>query len=140
MGYSVSVDLAVFEEVHKKHVSVVDPAGGDFMEAVSDEIRQAVRSVISEELAKSTATASNEASSSKSEGLVDMRKVAEIMSVSQRTVWALASREAMPKPIRLGRCVRWPEEEIHAWLKAGCPSGNEWEKVRGRWMGEREAS
>ena len=112
----------------------------DFIKAVSDEVCHAVRSVISEELAKSKATASREASSPKSEGLIDMRQVAQIMSVSQRTVWGMASQEAMPKPIRLGRCVRWPEEEIHAWLKAGCPSGNEWEKVRGRWLGEREAS
>ena len=36
----------------------------------------------------------------------------------------------LPRPLHLGRSVRWTLEEIRAWLAAGAPSQKEWEQLR----------
>ena len=36
----------------------------------------------------------------------------------------------LPKPIRLGRSVRWPVFEIEAWLAAGAPDRETWEAMK----------
>jgi len=33
-----------------------------------------------------------------------------------------------PKPIRLGRAVRFSASEVEAWIAAGCPRRNEWQR------------
>lgn len=32
----------------------------------------------------------------------------------------------MPKPLRIGRAVRWGRSEIKAWMDHGCPPASEW--------------
>jgi excisionase family DNA binding protein len=63
-------------------------------------------------------------------GLINTRQVAKLLQLSERTVWAMANKNAMPKPIKLGTRVRWAEEEIHAWVMAGCPANSDWQKVK----------
>lgn len=53
--------------------------------------------------------------------LIDVAKVARMLSVSTRTVWRLVSAGKLPAPIRVGRSVRWCRAAIDAWISQGCP-------------------
>lgn len=53
--------------------------------------------------------------------LIDVRKVAEILSCSERTVWRLRTKGRMPQGINLGRVVRWSYRSIMTWIAEGCP-------------------
>ena len=57
-------------------------------------------------------------------------KVAELLNVSERHVWALNSSDRLPQPIRLGRRVLWSRAEIAAWLEAGAPTRDRWEQIK----------
>ncbi len=50
-----------------------------------------------------------------------VKDVAELCGVSVEHVRRLADRGAIPKPIRLGRSVRFNLEQIESWLANGCP-------------------
>ncbi len=56
--------------------------------------------------------------------------VARLLGISERHTWALNSSGRLPKPIRLGRAVRWPVDELRAWLAAGAPPRDRWEAMR----------
>ncbi|WP_437202245.1 helix-turn-helix transcriptional regulator [Planctomicrobium sp. SH664] len=56
--------------------------------------------------------------------------VARLLNVSIRHVAALNATGRLPRPIRLGRAVRWNAEELRAWLAAGAPSRDRWEILR----------
>ena len=58
-------------------------------------------------------------------------ELAERMGVSLRHVRRLDSSGQLPKPIRLGRSVRWPLSEVEAWLAAGAPDRATWEAMKG---------
>lgn len=62
--------------------------------------------------------------------LLTIREVARMLSVSERHVRALHSSGGLPRPIRLGRSVRWDREELVAWIQAGAPSRHRWEQGR----------
>lgn len=53
--------------------------------------------------------------------LMDARDVSRRLSVSTRTVWRLLSAGQLPKPVRIGRSVRWRREIIEEWILEGCP-------------------
>jgi len=57
--------------------------------------------------------------------LIDSRQAARLLKVSERMLWSMHNCGAMPKPIRIGRAVRWSLEGLKKWVDAGCPSGNE---------------
>ena len=52
------------------------------------------------------------------------------LGVSLRHVRRLNSSGLLPRPVRLGRSVRWGADEFHAWLLAGAPPRDRWEKER----------
>lgn len=54
--------------------------------------------------------------------------VAKLLNISERHLWALHSTGRIPRPIRLGRAVRWSVVELHEWLAAGAPSRDAWER------------
>jgi excisionase family DNA binding protein len=54
-------------------------------------------------------------------------EVAEALGISRAHVWKLASTGRLPKPVHLGRAVRWPRKDLEAWLAAGAPSRDRWE-------------
>ena len=56
--------------------------------------------------------------------------LAERLGVSLRHVRRMDAAGMLPKPIRLGRAVRWPAEDIHGWLKAGSPDRRKWEAIK----------
>jgi len=56
--------------------------------------------------------------------------VATILDVSERHVWSLHASGRLPRPVRLGRAVRWSADELRDWLAAGAPSREVWEQIR----------
>jgi predicted DNA-binding transcriptional regulator AlpA len=66
-------------------------------------------------------------------GLIDLKTLARLMNVAQRTVYAFLSERAIPKPIHIsGRLTRWRADEIRSWIESGCPPQDEWEQMRER--------
>jgi len=61
---------------------------------------------------------------------VPANEVAKILGISVRHVWALLAQERLPRPVRLGRSVRWNVDELRAWLVAGAPDTATWERMR----------
>lgn len=57
-----------------------------------------------------------------STGMYDVDAIAELLGCSSRHVRRLADMGAMPRPIHIGRLVRWRKADVDAWLNAGCPS------------------
>ena len=59
---------------------------------------------------------------SSASSLLDIGAVAEMLSVSPRTVRRMADAGQMPKAVKLGgKLVRWRPDEIAEWIQAGCP-------------------
>ena len=58
------------------------------------------------------------------------RELAERLDISVRHLRRLDSAGAVPKPIRLGRLVRWLASEIEPWLAAGAPDRQRWEAMK----------
>lgn len=54
--------------------------------------------------------------------MVNARTAAAIIGISRRSWWRFVAEGRAPKPIRLGRCVRWRLLEIQDWIKGGCIS------------------
>ena len=63
--------------------------------------------------------------------LIDARKVARALDVSVRTIWRLNSAGKLPKPVRIQGSVRWDQDEIAKWVKAGAPDRFTWEQRNG---------
>lgn len=61
---------------------------------------------------------------------IDAAEVAKLLNVSLRHVNALNASGRLPRPIHLGRSVRWPRAELESWLAAGAPSREVWEQMR----------
>ena len=57
-------------------------------------------------------------------------EVAKLLGISERHLWALNSSGRLPRPVRLGRAVRWNLAELRAWLDASCPERSRWETMR----------
>lgn len=62
---------------------------------------------------------------------VSAAQTAGLLGVSTRHLWAMNSAGKIPKPVRLGRCVKWLRQELEDWLAAGAPSREQWEKQKG---------
>ena len=54
--------------------------------------------------------------------LIDSREVAALLKISPRTVWRLLSGNKLPRPVKIGRNVRWILRDIETWVSNGCPS------------------
>jgi excisionase family DNA binding protein len=62
--------------------------------------------------------------------LVNTNKVAELLNLSPRTVWRLLSAGKLPKPVRIGRSVRWSLTKLESWIAEGCPALKNGSSVR----------
>ncbi len=56
--------------------------------------------------------------------------VAKLLGISERHLWALNSSGRLPRPVRLGRAVRWSVSELRDWLAAGSPPRDRWQAMR----------
>ena len=59
------------------------------------------------------------------------QQLADRLGVSLRHCRRLDSAGKLPKPVRLGRSVRWPVAEIENWMDAGAPDRQRWQTMRG---------
>lgn len=57
--------------------------------------------------------------------LGDARQVAALLNISPRHVYRLADAGLMPRPLKLGSCIRWDLDRLAEWVDAGCPSCRE---------------
>jgi predicted DNA-binding transcriptional regulator AlpA len=55
---------------------------------------------------------------------------AAICGKSARTWRTWHALGLIPRPVRIGRSTLWRADELHAWIAAGCPRRQEWEKSR----------
>ena len=58
--------------------------------------------------------------------LLKSKEVAKLLKVSDRTILTMHTSGEMPKPVRIGRAVRWGRAEIETWIEEGCPPAAEW--------------
>ncbi|MBM4041217.1 MAG: helix-turn-helix domain-containing protein [Planctomycetes bacterium] len=54
--------------------------------------------------------------------LLDVRAVAAIVGCSSRNVYRLSDGGRTPRPVKIGRLVRWRRADIETWIAAGCHS------------------
>jgi excisionase family DNA binding protein len=47
--------------------------------------------------------------------------VAKLLDCSRKTVYRLADRGGVPRPVRLGGLMRWPRYPFEQWIADGCP-------------------
>jgi len=57
-------------------------------------------------------------------------EVADALGISRAHVFKLHSGGRLPRPIRLGRAVRWPRKDLEEWLAAGAPPRDRWESMK----------
>ena len=63
-------------------------------------------------------------------------ELAKLLDISVRHLWAChASGSLGPRPIALGRSKRWRISELRAWLEAGAPPRDEWDRMKKRGPG-----
>ena len=62
--------------------------------------------------------------------LLPAAEAAKLLSISERHFYKLHSSGRVPRPIRLGRAVRWRADELRDWLAAGAPSRSQWQSMR----------
>lgn len=67
---------------------------------------------------------------SEESALLSADQAAELLAISVRHLHKLNVSERLPRPLRLGRAVRWRRSELLAWLAAGAPSRARWETMR----------
>lgn len=60
---------------------------------------------------------------------VDAKGAANLLGVSERHIDTLHSSGRMPAPIHLGTRRLWHVGTLNAWLAAGAPSRDEWERL-----------
>lgn len=53
--------------------------------------------------------------------LLKTHEVADLCNVSPETIRRLTDSGAMPKPVRLGRAVRYRKSDVLIWIEKGCP-------------------
>jgi predicted DNA-binding transcriptional regulator AlpA len=57
---------------------------------------------------------------------------AHLCGISRSQWWKLHSAGKVPLPVYLGsKAPRWRVDELRAWLIAGCPNRQEWQRLRG---------
>ena len=59
--------------------------------------------------------------------LLNAKEFAAMLHVSQRHLWRLKAAGKLPKPVKVGECVRWLLADIETWLDLGCPSQKQFE-------------
>lgn len=48
--------------------------------------------------------------------------VATMLACSTKTVYRLADRGVLPRPVRLGGLLRWRRWDVEQWIAEGCPA------------------
>ena len=62
--------------------------------------------------------------------LLDAKEAAALCNVSQATWYRLHIIGKTPEPVKLGRRSLWVRDELEAWVRAGCPKREKWNKLK----------
>lgn len=62
--------------------------------------------------------------------LLCVKDLALQLDCSERHIWKMNAAGELPASIRLGRLVKWRAKDIEAWLAAGCPRREVFEKEK----------
>ncbi len=62
--------------------------------------------------------------------LLAAAEAAKLLRISERHFYKLHSSGRVPRPIRLGRAVRWRADELRDWVAAGTPPRDRWQGMR----------
>ena len=54
--------------------------------------------------------------------LLDVGGAASMLGCSPRHVYRLSDSGRMPRPVKVGRLVRWRRGDLEEWIGDGCPS------------------
>ncbi len=54
--------------------------------------------------------------------LLSVAEVASLLNVCERHVYRMADAGQLPRPLRIGRTVRWDRRALERWIDAGCPT------------------
>lgn len=57
-------------------------------------------------------------------------ELADALGVSIRMIQRMNASGRLPRPMRFGRAVRWSVAELHAWMAAGSPGRDRWERIK----------
>ncbi len=49
--------------------------------------------------------------------LLTAREVAQILRISERSVWRLSSEKKLPSPLHVGGAARWTKTDIESWFQ-----------------------
>ena len=60
--------------------------------------------------------------------LVDLGTLASMLDVSSKTVRRLLTTDQLPRPVRLGRSLRWSVAVLKQWIADGCPASKKEEE------------
>ena len=60
----------------------------------------------------------------------DYQALSKVLSCTERHIANLVASGRIPRPIKLGRLVRWPAADIEQWTAAGCPDAATWEAMK----------
>ncbi|HPS55666.1 MAG TPA: helix-turn-helix domain-containing protein [Sedimentisphaerales bacterium] len=63
--------------------------------------------------------------------LLAAKDLAEMLSVSVRTIWRLRSAGKLPKPVSIGGSIRWKLSDIELWQNLECPDQKTFEIRKG---------
>lgn len=69
--------------------------------------------------------------------LLTYRQTAEFLGISENHLIRLNNAGKIPAPIRMGRSIRFSQQELQDWIAAGGPPRVEWDKIRSCRSGER---
>lgn len=53
--------------------------------------------------------------------LIDIKRLAGMLGLSERTIYRRIAEKAVPPPIYLGRLMRWDLAVVRGWIASGCP-------------------
>lgn len=62
--------------------------------------------------------------------LLTAEETANLLGISVRHLYQLHSSGRLPRPVRLGRSVRWRSGELKAWVAAGTPDRARWQTLQ----------
>lgn len=62
--------------------------------------------------------------------LLTAKQLGGMLRLSKRQIFRLNSCGKIPAPVRIGGAVRWSEDEIIEWLKAGAPARKTFGAIR----------
>jgi hypothetical protein len=64
--------------------------------------------------------------------LLSNEEAAEALGLSRNSFHAISSNGKLgPLPIRLTARPQWSAKELAAWVDAGCPGRDQWQRIRG---------